>query len=288
MGQPAAVGVSASGKVAASLRDRANAVVTGTFGDEGPGKAFGIFGKGNVTIWASYASPFATTAASGDGTITSAGAVAKGNTINSPANVPKGTTIIGVSGTTLTMGLPTYTLWGSIASGTAKVYNLPQTDFLTGATVTGTGIPGSTTVVSVETAAVNGAGGVVVISNAATASTAGNNGRQAIEFGLVAAGILTNAGTAASFTGKAIVATGNTFLVEKSFDGGATWLNVNTTAGTIAEFVAPNTACVLIDEPELGVLYRVNCSVYSSVSGTTFNYRISTTGPAAASLDVGA
>ena len=70
--------------------------------------------------------------------------------------------------------------------------------------------------------------------------------------------------------------------------GGATWLNVNTTAGTIAEFVAPNTACVLIDEPELGVLYRVNCSVYSSVSGTTFNYRISTTGPAAASLDVGA
>lgn len=286
MGQPAAVGVSASGQVSASLRDRANAVITGTFGDEGPGKPFGLWGKANITFWASYASPLATTAASGDATVTTAGAIAKGNAI-SASNVPKGTTARGVSGTTITLGLPIYTLWGTIGGGTLKIYNLPQTTFLTGATVTGNGIQASTTVASVDTAAANGVGGIVTLDKATTADTPTGQ-RQAFEFTLAAAGISTSAGSDASFTGEAIVATGNTYYIEKSFDGGATWIVANTAAGTLAKFTAGTPFSVLIDEPELGVLYRVNCSVYASVSGTTFNYRISTTGAAASSLDVGA
>jgi len=62
-----------------------------------------------------------------------------------------------------------------------------------------------------------------------------------------------------------------TVAVERSFDGGTTFVPVaRDTSGTAASFTAPTS--LSISEPEKGVLYRLNCSAYTS---GTVNYRLS-------------
>jgi len=62
-----------------------------------------------------------------------------------------------------------------------------------------------------------------------------------------------------------------TVQVERSFDGGVTFLAVSKdTGGGAASYTAP--CSVICDEPEKGVLYRLSCTAYTS---GTVNYRIS-------------
>lgn len=62
-----------------------------------------------------------------------------------------------------------------------------------------------------------------------------------------------------------------TIQLEKSFDGGSTWLVCcEDTYGTAAAYTAPVNLSGY--EPEYGVLYRWNCTAYTS---GTVNYRIS-------------
>ncbi|AWJ91415.1 hypothetical protein Sp245p_16345 (plasmid) [Azospirillum baldaniorum] len=61
-----------------------------------------------------------------------------------------------------------------------------------------------------------------------------------------------------------------TVALERSFDGGTTWLNCTRPDGTANAFTAP--ASLVCDEPETGVLYRLICSSYTS---GTVNWRIS-------------
>jgi hypothetical protein len=62
-----------------------------------------------------------------------------------------------------------------------------------------------------------------------------------------------------------------TVQVERSFDGGTTFVPVSKDAsGTTAAFTAP--CSIICDEPELGVLYRLNCTAYTS---GTVNFRLS-------------
>lgn len=77
------------------------------------------------------------------------------------------------------------------------------------------------------------------------------------------------------FIGAFNVAIWGTFVatvgLEKSFDGGTTWLPVSRdAAGTAATWTAP--ANIVVTEPEADVQYRLNCSAYTS---GTVNYRIS-------------
>lgn len=58
---------------------------------------------------------------------------------------------------------------------------------------------------------------------------------------------------------------GVTIAVQRSFDNGVTWVDL-----TGYSYTAP--ASVIIEEPEEGVLYRLNCSAYTS---GTVNYRLS-------------
>ena len=88
----------------------------------------------------------------------------------------------------------------------------------------------------------------------------------------------------ASFTGAAIDYVG-TVQVERTFDGGFTWVVCNIGgAGQLAQFAAGTPVSVTFGEPEKDVLYRLNCIAYSS---GTINYRISQTGGAAESLAIG-
>jgi hypothetical protein len=62
-----------------------------------------------------------------------------------------------------------------------------------------------------------------------------------------------------------------TAQIERSFDGGTTWLPVSRdVVGTVAVFTASFTTQVV--ETESGVLYRLNCTAYTS---GTANYRLS-------------
>ena len=61
-----------------------------------------------------------------------------------------------------------------------------------------------------------------------------------------------------------------TIVLQRSFDGGTTWLPVTMDAyGAVASFTAPASMSVM--EPEPGVLYRLNCTW---TSGTAY-YRLS-------------
>jgi len=62
-----------------------------------------------------------------------------------------------------------------------------------------------------------------------------------------------------------------TIDLERSFDDGSTWLKCSRdSAGTTASFTV--AASVVVEEPEAGVLYRLNATALSS---GTANYRIS-------------
>jgi len=62
-----------------------------------------------------------------------------------------------------------------------------------------------------------------------------------------------------------------TIELERSFDDGSTWLKCSRdSAGTAASFTA--AASVVVEEPEAGVLYRLNAT---ALSVGTANYRMS-------------
>ena len=61
-----------------------------------------------------------------------------------------------------------------------------------------------------------------------------------------------------------------TVQIERSFDGGTTWLPLTADAIAIEKFTAPCSES--LQEDEAGVLYRFNCTAYTS---GTVNYRLS-------------
>lgn len=84
----------------------------------------------------------------------------------------------------------------------------------------------------------------------------------------------TGSSTNAAFLGKFNFTINGTFVatinLQKSFDGGATWLVARDVNGNAMTLSAADTR--LIEEVEPGVLYRANCSAFTS---GTANYRIS-------------
>lgn len=70
-----------------------------------------------------------------------------------------------------------------------------------------------------------------------------------------------------------------TVRLEKSYDGGTTWIVAGIGATAQAVWNTPNTdVSAVFGEPERGVLYRLNCTAY--ISGT-INWRVSASGLAA-------
>lgn len=290
MGVPAPIGVSASGRSPYWPFDKANGTVQGLLSAVGPGKPFSIYGPMNLLIWADIIATLTTTNASDAFSVNSATGLAVGNAINSP-NVPRGSTIKTLVGTAGTLALPTYTLWGKTQSGIAKITNLGLTDGLLGSTATATGIPAATTVSAIDTAAIaptpapssfDGQRGTVSLT--AVPTSADNiNEDIPVEFALTNQAVTTGVDAAASFTGSAIVYSA-TVNLERSFDGGKTWLLCNVGgSGALAIYSNGTPISLSFGEPEREILYRLNVPIYTS---GRVNYRISTTGQAATTLSV--
>ncbi len=283
MGVPASYGVAASGE-SPYARDAANAVIQGTLAAVRATKAFAFNGPMNLWLWASLNVTLTTTAGSLTGVVSAAGALAAGTAVKSTL-VPPGTTMSGIGGTNITLVLPIYSFNCTVKAGVAKLYDIPDTTWLLGATVSGTGVSG--TVTAIDTPAVNGAGGVVSISAAATAAPTRND-KVPIDFTLALNCIAAGVDTAATFTGLAIVFNAN-ILLERSFDGGSTFLPCNIGgSGAPAQWTGATLGPVSLSfgEPEGLVLYRLNALAYTGITSTTLNYRISETGQAAKTLSV--
>jgi hypothetical protein len=289
MGIPAPIGVSASGKPGAG--DQANAVLSGVFGAIGPGAPFAFRGPMNLSIYASYNSALTTAAGSLAATVAVAGAIAVGNAINS-VNVPPGTTVGAIVGAAITLKIPPISLTGKVSTAAAAITDLARTDGLVGATVSGPGIPSGTTVLAIAVTAIpatadnpQGVLGTVQLSALPTASTVDPNKPDAFSFARTANAITTTgADASAIFTGAEIVYSG-TIQLERSFDGGSTFLPANIGgAGALAQWNAGTPVSLVFGEPEKQVLYRLNCIAYAS---GVINYRFSETGGAAESLAIG-
>jgi hypothetical protein len=292
MALPAPLGVSASGLPPQG--DEANAVLSGTIGAVGPTAPFAFRGPMNLALWASINTALTTTGGSLTATVVSGTGLGIGVSVNSK-NVPKGTVYGAFSGTSGTLAVPPITLTGRASTAIAQITNLASTDGLVGATVTGPGIPASTTVLAVVVAAIppslnyNGQLGTVSISNTPTISSPPANSASSMPqffvFARTANAILVSGADAnATFTGAGILYVG-TVQLERSFDGGATWIVCNIGgSGTLAQWSAGTPVSLSFGEPEKLVLYRLNTIAYTS---GTINYRISQTGGAAESLAIG-
>lgn len=288
MGKQAPLGVAASGLPPAG--DQANAVHSGTITAVGPTQPFAFRGPMNLALWGAVTATLTTAAGSTAATLNSATGIATGYAINS-ANVPYGTTVGALAGTDVTLAIPKITLAGLADAVNAQIKNLQSTSGLVGATVTGPNIPSGTTVTGIVQAAVAptnlgpGTPGIVQLSAAPTANTAYPGLPDKFTFARTGAAITTTgADAAATFTGSGVNFTGSIQL-ERSFDGGATWLVCNVGGGGVmAIYNAGTPVNMTFGEPEKNVLYRLNCTVLSAGS---INYRISQTGGAAESLAIG-
>lgn len=293
MGIPAPFGVAASGLPPAG--DQANAVLRGVLTGVGPTQPFAFRGPMNLAIWASITTTLNTTAGSLAATVGSATGLAAGAAIKSK-NVPAGATTGVLSGTNVTLALPPMTLEGYTNTVAPEITGLVQTAGLVGSTVAGPGIPTGTTVIAVTTPAVaatndpgGGAGspgspGTIQISNIPTVALNTVTPQFFTFTGVGADIVTTGADAAASFTGAGIVLAA-TVQIERSFDGGYTWLVCNLGgSGTPAQWVNTGPISITFGEPEKSVLYRLNCIAFTSGN---VNYRISQTGGAAESLAIG-
>jgi hypothetical protein len=286
VGVPAPLDVSASGRSPDWPHDWANSVVQGTFTDEQVSAPLALYGWFNVSLWASYSTGLTTTTGSLTAVAGTVGSIAKGNAIYS-TNTPVGTTIQGVSGSNLTLYIPPLTIRGRAVVGSTHITDLDYTTGLVGATVTGLGIPASSTVSSIVTAAVApsqfspGVKGEIIINNAVTATTADQSDTPFVFVRNGNAITVSGADAAAVFTGNELTFSG-TIQLERSFDGGHTWIPCYIWQGG-AQLKWTGAISTELMEPEKSVLYRLNCIAFTS---GTINYRISTTGQAATTLNV--
>jgi hypothetical protein len=307
VGIPAPIGVTASGLP--PLTDQANAVLTGQITAIGQTAPFAFRGPMNLDIWASVSTTLTVTKGNLTAAVASATNLAAGNAVNSKL-VPPGTTIGSIGGTTPVLLVPPVTLWCKLrADGQVQTPAGYPTAALLGATVTipagvqNATLPAGTTVTAINQASVApisgvhsgtpGTPGIIQLSAAPTAVRPGAGALPPVEdyiplvFAVTANAILA-AGTdaAATFTGAAITWNG-TLNLERSFDGGSTWIVCNIgTAGTLAQWTGATVGPISITfgEPEKNVLYRFNAIAYT---GGTINYRISQTGGVAESLAIG-
>lgn len=300
MGIPAPIGVGAAGLPNAG--DQANAVLSGTIAAVGPTAPFAIRGPMNLVVWAATKATLTITNSSLAATVSSATGINAGAAINS-TKVPNGTTVGVIAGTNVTLAPPPQTHYANDLSTSSVNVTLPpgsNVAGLVGAVVSvpsnaeGVTITVGTTVTAVVQADITPSGtspgvpGIVALSAAPT-TVPSVVGQQPLQFAVGAAAITAASGADATATFvDAATKWDATVQLERSFDGGKTWLVCNIgAAGALAQFIDLSVYQVTFGEPERNVLYRLNCIEITGSETISINYRLSTTGEAATSLAVG-
>lgn len=280
-------GVSASG-LSPYVNDFANGVVQGTFSAVGPTKPLAFYGTMNIWVWTEFLTSLVVTNGSLNGTVGSAGVIAAGASIRSTL-LPPGATVGSIGGTTPVFALPTLTYPAQSIAGKPTLTGIYDTTYLLGAAVTGLGFAGAT-VLTIDKASIIAAGQVGVgspgnVTLSANASVGPQNQNPTpFEFALSSSGLTSGTDANAVFTGAAIGMTGG-IQVERSFDGGQTWIVANVGgSGGLAQYSTASPVSIAFGEPEKQTLYRLNLTALSAAAGNSLHYRISATGQAATTI----
>ncbi len=271
-------------------QDQANGVVSGTITKVGPSKCFSVWGPFNVVVYGVLADALTVTKNSLSATVNSGTGVNAGDSIKSTL-LPAGCTAGAVSGTTVTIAPPTQS-WMCLVPGGAQI-RFP-----------GNQVPSGLTLAALVGAAINdpngyfgsgvtvlavGPDGVSLQTSAPPTTVPATNDPLPIEFAL-GANCITASGTDANATiqGAAtpVGATTTAFQLERSFDGGASFVPANSGSyGVLAQWTSlTNPLSLSFGDPEAGMLYRLNCTVFSAQANVTINYRFSATGQAGKTL----
>jgi len=280
-------GVSASG-VSPYTHDFANGVDQGVLSAVGPSKPFAFYGTLNLWVWTEFTTSLQVTNASLNGTVGAAGTIAAGAAIRSTV-VPAGTVVQSITGTTPTLVLPVQTYFAKSIGGKPTLTGIYDTEWLAGASVSGLGFSGAT-VLSIDTPSIIAAGQVgagspgSVTLNANSSAGPQNQQPTPYEFTLASAGLTSGTDNNAVFTGAGIGLTGQIQL-ERSFDGGQTWIVGNVGgSGALAQFSTATPVSVAFGEPEKETLYRLNLTALTPSAGYSLHYRLSATGQAATTI----
>lgn len=240
----------------------------------------------NFAAWGSLKRSLTTVAGVNSGAVSGVANLSVGDAVNSTL-VPPGTTVLTSSGVTVTFAFAIQTWQCSLLN--SAVIRFPGNVVPAGlnlATLVGAAVsdpngyfPAGVTVLAV------GADGVSLQTSAAPTTIPTTTTPAPIEFAPTANAVLGGTDANAIFDGVATPfgASTITFQLERSFDGGYTWICCNIGgSGQPAQFANPTApVSVAYGDPEAGMLYRINCLAFASaVTGTTCNYRLSTTGQA--------
>ena len=96
----------------------------------------------------------------------------------------------------------------------------------------------------------------------------GNQAAVAVQAGRLAFGSIVGTGgaTAVALLGDVVWAASGTFTgavqLERSFDGGTTWVPLRDEQGALIRLTIPGE--IKVSETEIGVLYRLNCTALSA------------------------
>lgn len=282
-------GVSASGQ-SPYVNDFANGVVQGTLAAVGASKPFAFYGTMNLWVWTEFLTPLTITAGSLTGSVVTAGGIAAGAAVRSTL-LPPGATVGSITTTAPVLVLPTLTYPARSVNGKPTLTGIYDTTYLSGAAVAGLGFAGAT-VLTIDQASIiaggqvgEGSPGNVTLSANASVGPQNQNPTP-FEFALAAAALVSGTDANAVFTGAAIGLTGQ-IQVERSFDGGQTWIVANIGgSGALAQFDTSTPVSVAFGEPERETLYRLNLTALTGATGNSLHYRISATGQAATTLAV--
>lgn len=300
MGIPASLGINGFGTPVTG--DQATAVVSGSFIARGVSVPFAFFGRANFTLYCQVTDTLTTTAGSFTATVSGATAalITDGTAIRSSL-FENGTVFSAFSAGSGTLFLQPISVRGivtplsDIVTGNFPTDGLVSGTDLTGAAISGFGIQPGTTISE-----------IITHSNQLFGTPAKTPNQAVIRLSLPATDqpspVITNIPTphtpteltiiptanmigsgvdsAALFTGASIAYVGSVQL-EKSFDGGATWIVANIGppgSGALAVYQNASSVSFSLYEPEKQVLYRWNCTALTLTGTESIQYRISETG----------
>jgi hypothetical protein len=275
--------------------DQATAVASGSFTAVGASIPFAFYGLANFSLYCEVVDLLTTTQGTFTATVTGAtsGLIAAGTAIRTSLfqNGTIFSAFSGGSGTLLFQPICFYanvTALSNIVTGNFVTDGFfPGVD-LTGAAISGLGIQPGTTITKIvnhsnqlfENPALTPNIASIMLSLPATITS---DPRLAPGTALTitpTANMVPTSSANSFFTGSTIAYTGSVQL-EKSFDGGASWIVANIgPAGSGAMAIYQNAASVSFSlyEPERQVLYRWNCTSITLTGTESIQYRISQTG----------
>lgn len=279
--------------------DQATGVISGQFTAVGLSSSFAFYGCANFSLVCSTTDVLTTTRGSFSATISgpTSGILAPGTSIQYGSFFPNGAVLSTYAAGTGTIAFPPYFITAKLIAGFDYIEgNFPTDGYvigtnIIGSTIVGTGIASSTTVTGIiqDSNQLFGHNGNFPPPNKAIISLSNPVIGSSIKPYLTnltlfpSANLIPTSSSNAFFTGSTIAYTGSVQL-EKSFDGGATWLIANIGppgSGALAIFQNASSVSFSLFEPEKGVLYRWNCTSFTPGGGGAqyfINYRISETG----------